>query len=249
MHHQWANVTQSYLNANRALSPLKLWREGPKRELLPLAAIFVLMICVAGSLYRVEIPVWPIVCLWAVAMLMLLCFKSMDRIAARRYADEYAQYAIDRQPFTKRIDFLAYALFKQRITQIGYSCEQLQAIADYSETLAPPSKPFLISQHVVTVSLLTVLGGMFINYLQVMPHWANQGLWYIWVVACLTVLVSVVLDGIQTAQSRDIRIRRYLKRVQIEMAFERLAKGMGQAPAGECADEGTSEPSALQCHR
>lgn len=230
MHKHWLNVTRDYVHATRALSPSRLWRGGPKRELVPLIMTFALMIAVAASLYRVALPVWPFVCLLAISVLMLLCLSAMERIAARRYPHEYGQYSISKQPLSKRLDFLCYALFRQRMSEEGYTVAQLKAIAEYSETLGPLPKPFLINQHFVTVALISVLIGLFINYIQSSANWADQGLWYIWAVASAAVMVGLILDGIRAAQSRDIRIRRYLKRAWLEMEYEQMAQVEGQEP-------------------
>ncbi|HKS11658.1 MAG TPA: hypothetical protein VJS90_01335 [Pseudomonas sp.] len=224
MHQHWMNITHAYVHASRALSPVTLWRGGPKRELVPLALTLALMVAVAASLYRVALPIWPVVCILSVAVLMLLCFSAMDRIAARRYPHEYARYSISRQPFSKRLDFLCYALFRQRMTEEGYTVAQLKAIADYSETLGPLPKPFQINQHFLTLALSSVLIGLFINYLQGTADWAERGLVYIWAVASIAVVVTLVLDGIRTAQSREIRVRRYLKRAWIELEYERMSE-------------------------
>ncbi|CAG8870570.1 hypothetical protein PS627_04049 [Pseudomonas fluorescens] len=224
MHQQWMNINQAYVQANRALSPVRLWRGGPRRELVPLALTFALMVAVAASVSRVALALWPVVCILAVSVLMLLCFSCMDRIAARRYSHEYAHYSISRQPFSKRLDFLCYALFRQRMTEEGYTAEQLKAIADYAQTLGPLPKPFQINQHFLTLALSSVLIGLFINYLQGTADWAERGLVYIWAVASITVIVTLVLDGIRTAQSRDLRIQRYLKRAWIELEYEQMAR-------------------------
>lgn len=237
MHHHWMNINRAFVHANRALSPVRLWRGGPRRELVPLALMVALMIAVAASVSHVALPIWPVVCVLAVSVLMLLCFSAMDRIAARRYAREYAQYSISRQPFSKRLDFLCYALFRQRMTEEGYTVAQLKAIAAYSETLGPLPKPFQINQHFLTLALSSVLIGLFINYLQGTADWAERGLVYIVAVASIAVIVTLVLDAIRTVQSRDLRVQRYLKRLWIELEYTQMASvGVSEpAAAAVCA--------------
>ena len=105
---------------------------------------------------------------------------------------------------------------------------KLKAIAEYSETLSPPSKPFLINQHFITVILMSALVSLFTAYLQKTPAWPTQALLYILAIGSLAVVVSLGLDGFRTAQARDARIRRYLKRAQIELELELEQEASGE---------------------
>lgn len=110
-------------------------------------------------------------------------------------------------------------------------------IADYSETLSPPPKPFLINQHFVTVILISVLVGLFNAYLQKTAYWAALGWLYIWAVASTTILAGLILDGIRTAQARDIQVRRFLKRAQIELEYSRVGEVKLLAPEQQVAED------------
>lgn len=150
----------------------------------------------------------------------MVFFKSVETLLAKLYPLEYEQYDIAQQRLSERTDFLAYAFFLQRIKQAKYTPVKLKAIAEYSETLSPPSKPFLINQHFITVILISALVSLFTAYLQKTPAWPTQALLYILTIGSLAVVVSLGLDGFRTAQTRDTRIRRYLKRAQIELEQE-----------------------------
>ena len=220
MHKDWSLIKNIYIESNRIFGYQRLITNRRKRDLVPALATFLIMITIASTLYWFKNPLWPIACMAGTAISMLVFFKSIDTLLAKLYPVEYDQYDIARQRLSDRTDFLAYALFLQKIKQAKYYPAKLKAIADYSETLSPPLKPFLINQHFVTVILVSTLVSLFTAYLQKTSAWPTQALVYIFGVGSLAVVVSLGLDGFRTTQTRDARIRRYLKRAQIELEQE-----------------------------
>lgn len=93
-------------------------------------------------------------------------FKSIDTRLAKYYPVEYEEYDISHQPWTERIDFLAYAFFYKKVKQVGYAPAKLKAIMEYSETLSSPPKPFMINQHFITVILTSTLISLFSAFIQ-----------------------------------------------------------------------------------
>ncbi|MFO2465736.1 hypothetical protein OOJ96_20400 [Pseudomonas sp. 15FMM2] len=220
MHKHWCQIKNIYIDSNRVFSYQRLKAKGRKRDIMPALATSLAIIAISSTLYVFQNPLWPIVCLTGVAISMLVFFKSMESRLAKYYPVEYEQYDISNQPWSERIDFLAYAIFLQEIKQAGYAPAKLKAIVDYSETLISPPKPFMINQHFTTVILISLLVSLFSAYIQKTQAWSAEGLVYVWAIASLSVVVSLVLDGFRTVQTRDSRIRRYLKRAQIELEQE-----------------------------
>ncbi|WP_449438124.1 MULTISPECIES: hypothetical protein [Pseudomonas] len=220
MNKNWSLIKNIYIESNRIFGYQRLKANGRKRDLVPTLATLLVMITISSTLYWFKNPLWPIVCMTGTAVSMMVFFKSMDTLLAKLYPIEYEQYDIAQQRLSERTDFLAYALFLQRIKQAEYAPAKLKAIAEYSETLSSPPKPFLINQHFVTVILTSTLVSLFTAYLQKTPAWPTQALVYILGVGSLAVVVSLGLDGFRTTQTRDTRIRRYLKRAQIELEQE-----------------------------
>lgn len=220
MHKHWSQVKSIYIESNRIFSYQRLKADGRKRELLPALAMLLLIVAISSTLYLFNNPVWPMVCLTGIAVCMIVFFKSIEARLSKYYPVEYEAYDIARQPWTERFDFLAYAFFLKKIKQLGYGPSKLKAIMEYSETLSFPPKPFMINQHFITVILISILISLFSAYIQKTPAWSAQGWIYVWAIASLSVIVSLVLDGVRTAQTRDSRIRRYLRRAQIELEQE-----------------------------
>ena len=119
---------------------------------------------------------------------------------------------------------------------MGHSPQALQALSDYSETLSQPPKPFLINQHFTTVIMVSILVSLLSAYLQKTPGWTTQALEYIATALGLTFVLSLGLDGLRVTQTRDNRIRRYLKRARIE-----LEHAMHIASAPDTADDEAAE--------
>lgn len=220
MHKNWTLIKDIYIESNRIFGYLRFKANARKRDLVPALATLLVMIAISSALYWLKNPLWPIACMTGTAVSMIVFFKSIDTLLAKLYPVEYEQYDIAKRRLSERTDFLAYALFLQKIKQLEYSSAKLKAIAEYSETLSPPSKPFLINQHFVTVILISTLVSLSTAYLQKNPAWPTQALVYILAIGSLAVVVSLGLDGFRTTQTRDTRIRRYLKRAQIELEQE-----------------------------
>ncbi|WP_434652305.1 hypothetical protein J3P96_16025 [Pseudomonas sp. R3-56] len=220
MHKNWSQIKKIYIESNRIFGYERLKVCGRKRYLLPALVTMLVMITISTTLYWFKNPLWPFICMTGMAVSMMVFFKSVETLLAKLYPIEYEQYDIAQQRLSERTDILAYAFFLQRIKQVKYTPMKLKAIAEYSETLSPPSKPFLINQHFITVILISALVSLFTAYLQKTPAWPTQALLYILAIGSLAVVVSLGLDGFRTAQTRDTRIRRYLKRAQIELEQE-----------------------------
>jgi hypothetical protein len=159
-----------------------------------------------------------------VSISIIVFFNCIDRLLAKLYSDEYEKHGISQLRFLERSEFLAYALFLKKVKKEGYTPDKLKVISDYSETLSPPPKPFLINQHFLSVMLLSGLVTLSTSYIQKTSGWPNQGLFYIWVVASLAVLVCLTLDGLRASQTQNARVRRYMQRAQIELEQETLDK-------------------------
>lgn len=220
MHKNWSQIKKIYVESNRIFGYERLKVCGRKRCLVPALATLLVMITMSSTLYWFNNPIWPFICMTGIAVSMMVFFKSVETMLAKLYPLEYEQYDIAQQRFSERTDFLAYAFFMQRIKQLKYTPMKLKAIAEYSETLSPPSKLFLINQHFITVILISALVSLLTAYLQKTPAWHTQALLYILVIGSLAIAVSLGLDGFRNAQTRDTRIRRYLKRAQIELEHE-----------------------------
>jgi len=220
MHKKWSLIKDFYIESNRIFAYQPLVANGRKRAFVPALATLLVIIAISTTLFWFKNPIWPIVCMTGTAISMMVFFKSIDTLLAKIYPVEYEQYDIAKQRLTERTDFLAYALFLQKIKLAKYAPARLKAIAEYSETLSPPPKPFLINQHFVTVILISILVSFFTAYVQKTPAWPTQALMYILAFGSLAVVVCMGLDGFRTTQTRDARIRRYLKRAQIELEQE-----------------------------
>lgn len=221
MQSKWEEVKRIYVESNRVFGYKRLKLHERKRELIPLLLSLLAMVAVSSALYIFENPVWPMSVMTGTAISMLVFFRSLERMLSRVYPEEYKKYHISKQRVSERVDYLAYAFFIDSIRGMGYAPEDLKVISDYSETLNPPPKPFLINQHFVPVILVSTLVSLFAAYLQKTPAWPVQASAYIFVVAALAVVVSIGLDGLRASKMREARIRCYIKRAQIELEHER----------------------------
>ena len=236
MHKPWVQIEEAYIQSNRIFNYARLRLQGRLPAVWPALGAFGLLIALSGTLFLFNNPLWPVVCVTGTACCMMVYFRSLDRLLGRLYPQEYEQYAIARQRMSERCDYLAYALFLQRIKAMGHSPQALQALSDYSETLSQPPKPFLINQHFTTVIMVSILVSLLSAYLQKTPGWTTQALEYIATALGLTFVLSLGLDGLRVTQTRDNRIRRYLKRARIE-----LEHAMHIASAPDTADDDAAE--------
>lgn len=220
MHKHWSQIKNIYIESNRIFSYQRLKDNGRKRDLLPALGALFLMVAISSTLYLFNNPVWPMACLTGIAFCMIVFFKSIEAQLSKYYPEEYEEYEISQRPWAERIDYLAYVFFLQKIKKLGYTPAKLKAVMEYSETLSFPPKPFMINQHFLTVILISVLISLSSAYIQKTQAWSAQGWIYVWAIASLSVLVSLALDGFRTAQTRDSRIRRYVRRAQIELEQE-----------------------------
>ena len=224
MHKHWSQIKQLYIESNRVFSYPRLKSYGRWRALGPALGVLGLIIALSGTLFIFNHPVGPVACVTGIALAMIVFFRSVDKLLARLYPCEYEQYDIAQQRLSERVDYLAYALFIQRIKALGYTPARLEAISEYSETLSQPPKPFLINQHFMTMIMISILVSLFSAYLQKTSSWSTQALEYILTAAAMTFVLGLVLDGFRVTQTRDGRIRRYLKRASIELTHEANAQ-------------------------
>lgn len=194
MHKQWLQIEQAYIQSNRIFNYAQLRLQGRWRAVWPTLVVAGLLIALSGTLFVWANPLWPIACVTGVALCMMVFFRTLDRLLGRLYPQEYEQYGIARQRMSERCDYLAYALFFQRVIAMGHSPRTLQAISDYSQTLGPPPKPFLINQHFTTVIMVSILVSLLSAYLQKTPGWSTQALEYIATALGLTFVLSLGLD-------------------------------------------------------
>lgn len=241
MHKHWSQITTFYIESNRLFEYKRLKAHGRKRDFVPTAVTLLTMTAISLTLHLFQNPVWPMVVLTGISLSMMVFFKSMDRLLAIFYPVEYDKYDIAKQRFLERTDFLAYALFMRRLKQNEYTPEKLKAITDYSETLSAPPKPFLINQHFITVILISILVSLCTAYLQKTSAWSTKGLVYILATGSLAIVVCLVLDAFRSSQTRDARIRRYLKRAQIEIEQEMTTKEIEAPPKKNNFVEPSSE--------
>lgn len=227
MQEKWEEIKRFYIESNRIFAYSRLRLKERKRDFIPLLLSVVAMIVVSSALYFLHDPVWPMVVMFGTAISMFVFFRTIERKLSRVYAEEYRRYHIAKQGFLERFDYLAYALFADKVSHKGYTSEQLKLISSYSEALSPPPKPFLINQHFVTVILVSIIVSLFSAYIQKIPAWSTQALACLFGFIALAAIVTMGLDGLRASKMRDSRIRSYIKRAQIELEDrENLEKQM-----------------------
>ena len=84
--------------------------------------------------------------------------------------------------------------------------------------------------------MVSILVSLLSAYLQKTPGWSTQALEYIATALGLTFVLLLGLDGLRVTQTRDNRIRRYLKRARIELEHAMLI-----ASAPDTADDDAAE--------
>ncbi|PBP86324.1 hypothetical protein CCL16_14570 [Pseudomonas syringae] len=220
MQKQWDNVKKIYVESNRIFSYQRLRLRECKRDFIPLLVSTLLVALLSSALYWFKNPTWPLVIMIGTVMLMQVFFLTINKILAKLYVAEYEQHNIPAQRQSDQLNLLAYAFFLQEIKSIGLTPGLLEAISEYSETLDPPPKSFLINQNFINVIVISTLVSLFVAYLQKTSAWPTQALEYIFCVASLGVIVSLVLDGFRTATTRNARVRQYLRRAKVEIEQE-----------------------------
>ncbi|MCK9754416.1 hypothetical protein LT702_22780 [Pseudomonas syringae pv. syringae] len=220
MQKQWDNVKKMYIESNRIFSYQRLRLLECKRDFIPLLVSTLLVALLSSGLYWLKNPTWPLVVMIGAAISMQVFFITINKILAKLYVVEYERHNISAQRQSDKINLLAYAFFLQKIKSIGYTPRLLEAISEYSETLDSPPKSFLINQNFINVIVISTLVSLFVAYLQKTSAWPTQALEYIFFVASLGVVVSLILDGFRTATTRNARIRQYLRRAKVEIEQE-----------------------------
>lgn len=217
MQEKWEEIKMAYIESNRIFCYERLRLNERRRDFLPLLLSLLITIAVASALYHFESAIWPIVVMMGAVLFMVIFFLTIDRKLSRAYPEQYKRYYIYRQWLSERFDYLAYAFFIDKISDKGYTSEELKIISDYSETLNSPPKPFLINQHFITVILVSILVSLFSAYVQKIPAWPSKAPAYLFAFTVIVVIVSMVLDVLRTSRMRDARIRCYIRRAQIEL--------------------------------
>ncbi|MEE4140637.1 hypothetical protein ACTACN_00750 [Pseudomonas syringae] len=220
MQKQWDDVKKIYIESNRVFSYQRLRMRERKKDFIPFLVSTFLVAALSSTLYCFRNPTWPFVIMVGTAISMMVFFISINKILAKLYVVEYEKHNIAAQRQSDQLNLLAYAFFLQKIKSLGHTPELLEAISEYSETLDPPPKSFLINQNFINVIIISTLVSLFVAYLQRTSAWPTQALEYIFSVAAVGVVVSLVLDGFREAKTRNARIRQYLKRAKVEIAQE-----------------------------
>lgn len=217
---KWLVIRDFYVQSSHAISYKGFMQHGRFIDLLPFLSALCLTISASAILYFFELPLWSLTMLFGVAVSMLVSFWGLERFMKRAYSAQYQRHDISRQNFWERFDALTYAIFLEKIETQRPSAAELDAIAKYSETLAPPPKPFLINQHFIMVILISVTTGLFTASIQKTNTWlAHNGVIVVFAFMAAAVIASIILDGLRTSTTRDARIRRFLIRAKIELEF------------------------------
>lgn len=215
---KWLRIRDFYIQSMHATSYKGFMQHGRATDLLPFLSALCLTVAASATLYFFEIPLWSLSLLFGIAASMLVSFWGLERFMKRAYSAQYQRHDINRQTFWERFDALTYAIFLETIETEHLSAAELDAIAKYSETLAPPPKPFLINQHCIMVILISVTTGLFAASIQKTSTWlAHNGAIVVFAFMAAAVIASIILDGLRTLTIRDARIRRFLVRAKIEL--------------------------------
>jgi hypothetical protein len=227
---KWSQIRSLYIDSNKVIGYQQLKLVGRKRDFAPALSALLLMSGIALTLHAFSNPLWPVLVMTGISLCMLIFFLSADRLMAKLYRAEYERHDIAQQGFWERADFVAYARFLDGVEKAKYNPAQLEAIAQYSETLGPAPKPFLIHQHFLALILTSINVNLLSAFLLKTDAWAaHQGIVVMWASLSLLVIAFLVLDGLRSPKIRDARIRRYLRRAKIEL--EQLASTQGNIVA------------------
>lgn len=217
---KWLLVRGFYVQSSHAISYKGFMQHGRFTDLLPFLSALYLTVAASAILYFFEISFWSFTMLFGIAISMLVSFWGLERFMKRAYSAQYQRHDISRQNFWGRFDALTYAIFLEMIETELLSTAELDAIAKYSETLAPPHKPFLINQHFIMVILISVATGLFTASIQKTNTWLDHnGVIVVFAFMAAAVIAGIILDGLRTSTTRDARIRRFLIRTKIELEF------------------------------
>jgi hypothetical protein len=207
---EWVDLTALYKRSRKQPNTLLFtWKNARRLWPMWMAAATTLPLIVMAGLgfsYPILVPI-SYVCLglWTGALFL-------TRLHALRtvYPIQFAQHAIDQQPWGEQENILCYAFFLQIVKDAGYTAAKLRKLSAYSDLTVAPAKPAL-SQNLGFLSLLGLMMGLSGELIKATSFFLGpKGALVLIPIVGTLFIYWLVWDGIQSNRYQRLRIKRYV---------------------------------------
>jgi hypothetical protein len=207
---EWVDLTALYKRSRRQPNKLLFtWKNA--RRLWPMWAVavstFPLVVMAGfGIKYPILVPIsYVFLGLWTGGLFL-------TRLHALRtvYPLQFAEHAIDQQPWSEQENILCYAFFLQIVKDEGYRAAKLRELSAYSDLTVAPAKPAL-SQNLGFLSLLGLMMGLSAELIKTTAFFLGpKGALVLVPIVGTLFIYWLVWDGIQSTRDQRLRIKRYV---------------------------------------
>jgi len=207
---EWAELTALYKRSRKQPNKLLFtWKNA--RRLWPMwtaaaSTLPLVVLSAFGIKYPILVPIsYALLAVWAGG----LFFTRLHAIRTV-YPTQFAEHAIDQQPWGEQENILCYAFFLQIVKEEGYTSAKLRELSAYSDLTVAPVKPAL-SQNLGFVSLFALIVGLSTELIKATSFFlGGKGAVILILVAAVSFIYWIVWDGIQSTPYQRLRIKRYV---------------------------------------
>ena len=207
---EWADLKVIYKRSRNQPNKRLIKRENI-RKLWPMwtaAASTVLLFVFAG--FGIKYPaMFPYAYFALVPWSFALYFTRLNALR-KVYPREFAQHAIDRQPWLEKENTLCYAFFLEALREAGYTASKARQFSVYSDLAGRPPRPPL-SQNLGFASLIAFMIALSTEVIKATPFFMwGKGSGVLMLGLAVLFLYWLVLDGVHSVAYEKGRIKRYL---------------------------------------